>query len=182
MIKGNRVIVLTVVFLAVGLVATNCSATRKDFKKAPETHSSTDANYIEKYKKTARTYKIGRPYKILGQTFYPGHDPSYDEVGIASWYGPNVGVLTANGELFDQDEIAAAHPTLPLPSIVEVTNLENGRVVKVKVNDRGPFKHNRVIDLTRGAAEKIGMIDKGIAKVRVRFLKDETLDYLVYDH
>ena len=124
-------------------------------------------------------YKVGNPYKINGKWYYPAVDYQYDEVGIASWYGPGFhGKSTANGEVFDQDKISAAHRTLPMPSIVKVTNLENGLVLdKVRINDRGPFARNRIIDLSKKAAEELGFIKNGIAKVRVEILEDESRKY-----
>lgn len=119
--------------------------------------------------------KIGNPYQIEGRTYYPSHDPEYEEVGVASWYGPGFhGKSTANGERFDQHALTAAHRTLPLPSIVEVTNLENGRTATVTVNDRGPFSKERIIDLSKAAADKLGVIQNGTAQVRVRYLPEES--------
>ncbi|MGB3723696.1 MAG: septal ring lytic transglycosylase RlpA family protein [Pacificimonas sp.] len=112
--------------------------------------------------------KIGKPYKIGGKTYYPKDDRDYREKGTASWYGPNFhGKPTANGERFDQNALSAAHRTLPLPSWVRVENLDNGREVTVRVNDRGPFAHNRMIDLSRRAAQLLDMQRAGVARVRV---------------
>lgn len=120
-------------------------------------------------------YKLGKPYRINGVWYYPAVNYRYDETGIASWYGPNFhGQRTANGERFDMNQISAAHRTLPLPSMVQVTNLENGRTINVRVNDRGPFAHGRVIDVSRRAAQLLGFARKGTAKVRVRILADES--------
>lgn len=119
--------------------------------------------------------KIGNPYNIDGQTYKPHYDPNYDETGVASWYGPGFhGRSTANGERFDQHAMTAAHRTLPLPSMVKVTNLENGKSTIVKVNDRGPFKKDRIIDLSKAAATKIEMMGKGTAEVRVEYLEAES--------
>jgi rare lipoprotein A len=116
-------------------------------------------------------YKVGRPYQINGRWYYPEYDPSYDRVGVASWYGQDFhGLPTANGEVFDKEQITAAHPTLPLPSIVRVTNLENGRSVDLRVNDRGPFVGDRLIDLSQAAARELGYEGRGLARVRVKFL------------
>lgn len=116
-------------------------------------------------------YKIGKPYEISGQWYYPHHNPDYDEVGIASWYGPGFhGRTTANGEIYNQEALTAAHPTLPMPTLVRVTNLENGRSMVLRVNDRGPFVDNRIIDVSRRAAEDLGFRRQGIAKVRVQYL------------
>lgn len=116
-------------------------------------------------------YKLGAPYRINGRLYVPEYDPSYDRVGIASWYGDDFhGKPTANGEVFDKDRISAAHPTLPLPSRVRVTNLENGRSIELRVNDRGPFVGDRLIDLSEAAAKELGFADRGLARVRVQFL------------
>ena len=116
-------------------------------------------------------YKVGRPYQIKGRWYRPEYDPSYSRVGTASWYGADFhGLPTANGEVFDKEQITAAHPTLPLPSIVRVTNLENGRSLELRVNDRGPFIGDRLIDLSQAAARELGYEDQGLARVRVDFL------------
>ena len=116
-------------------------------------------------------YKLGQPYKVKGRWYYPEYDPGYSRVGTASWYGADFhGLPTANGEVFDRERITAAHPTLPLPSVARVTNLENGRVVDVRVNDRGPFVGDRLIDLSQAAARKLGFEGEGLAPVRVDFV------------
>lgn len=120
-------------------------------------------------------YKVGKPYDIDGKTYYPAENWDYDETGVASWYGPGFhGKPTASGELYDQNATSAAHPTLPLPSIVRVTNLDNGKQVIARVNDRGPFAHGRLIDLSKGAARQIGLDVSGTAKVRVQLLRQES--------
>ncbi len=120
------------------------------------------------------TYKVGNPYKIAGQWYTPKEDPYYDRVGIASWYGKKFnGRLTANGEVFDMNNFSAAHKTLPMPSFVKVTNLDNGRSLVVRVNDRGPFVHGRIIDLSRRAAKELGFLNQGTAKVRVEIAKNQ---------
>ncbi len=127
-------------------------------------------------------YKVGNPYKINGQWYYPAVDYQYDETGMASWYGPGFhGKTTANGEVFDQNKISAAHRTLPMPSVVKVTNLENGMVLNnVRINDRGPFARNRIIDLSKKAAEELGFIKNGVAKVRVEILENESRKYATF--
>ena len=120
-------------------------------------------------------YKVGRPYQIAGIWYYPSEDYEYAETGIASWYGPGFhGKRTANGATYDQSALTAAHRTLPMPSIVRVTNLENGRSLKLRVNDRGPFAKNRIIDVSKRAAELLGFQQKGTAKVRVEILPAES--------
>ncbi len=114
---------------------------------------------------------VGRPYVVAGRKYYPTKTPRPVEVGIASWYGPKFHRrMTANGEWFDMHYLSAAHKTMPLPSYARVTNLENGRTVVVRVNDRGPFVGDRIIDLSRAAAAKLGYLRKGKAKVRVEYL------------
>ena len=114
-----------------------------------------------------------KPYEVGGHWYYPAEQPHYNEVGLASWYGYGDGYgcrVTADGEMMDPGALTAAHKTLPLPSMVEVTNLETGTTIKVRVNDRGPFVAGRIIDLSRAAAEKLGIYGKGTAKVRVRYV------------
>lgn len=121
-------------------------------------------------------YKLGKPYKVNGIWYFPKEDYKYDEIGIASWYGPDFHQKkTANGEIFDMNLVSAAHKTLPLPSVVRVTNLSNGRSLIVRVNDRGPFVNDRLIDLSRKAAQLLGFIDKGTTKVRVELLPEESM-------
>ncbi|WP_374295215.1 septal ring lytic transglycosylase RlpA family protein [Sphingomonas sp.] len=112
--------------------------------------------------------KIGRPYTVRGITYTPAAEPDYDMLGLAGWYGNESGNQTANGERFRVKAIAGAHTTLPLPSYVEVTALDTGRTILVRINDRGPFVRGRIIDLTRGAARQLGIEGRGIAPVRVR--------------
>jgi rare lipoprotein A len=121
-------------------------------------------------------YKLGKPYQVDGAWFYPKVDYEYNETGIASWYGPNFhGKSTANGEIYDQNAMTAAHKTLPMPTVVRVTNLENGRSIEVRINDRGPFKNNRVIDLTRRGAQLLGFESQGTARVRVQVMKEDSI-------
>lgn len=116
-------------------------------------------------------YKVGKPYQVGGVWYVPREQPNYDARGVASWYGDQFHMkATANGETFDMNAVSAAHTTLPLPSMVEVTNLDNGRKLVVRVNDRGPFVDNRIIDLSREAARQLGYDRAGLANVRVRYL------------
>lgn len=122
-------------------------------------------------------YKLGAPYQAGGVWYVPAEQPGYDAVGVAAWYGGGYhGRATADGERFDAAALTAAHPTLPLPSMVEVTNFGNGRSIQVRVNDRGAFRPGRVVDLSRGAAEQLGFVAQGTAKVRVRYLGPAPLD------
>ncbi|MEJ0042423.1 MAG: septal ring lytic transglycosylase RlpA family protein [Rhizomicrobium sp.] len=119
----------------------------------------------------AGVYKIGQPYQIDGTWYYPKEQPDYDETGVASWYGPTFyGHRTANGEVYTAQDLTAAHRTLPLPVNVRVTNLDNGKTIVVRVNDRGPFAKGRIIDLSERAAELLGYKQKGTARVRVTFV------------
>jgi rare lipoprotein A len=120
-------------------------------------------------------YKVGSPYQIDGVTYTPAVDYDYDETGIASWYGPNfTGKITANGELYDMNEVTAAHRTLPMPSLVKVTNLDNGRTIVVRVNDRGPYARGRILDMSRRGAQLLGYEKTGTAKVRVQVMARES--------
>ncbi|MEX0627241.1 MAG: septal ring lytic transglycosylase RlpA family protein, partial [Cucumibacter sp.] len=114
---------------------------------------------------------VGDPYRVAGRWYTPQNDPDYEATGMASWYGSAFhGRLTANGEVFDMNAMTGAHPTLPLPSYVRVTNLENGRSVVVRLNDRGPFTHGRVIDVSGRAADLLGFRIAGTARVRVNYV------------
>lgn len=130
----------------------------------------------EETKKTSYgNYKIGNPYQIQGVWYYPKEDYEYDETGIGSWYGPKFhGRKTANGEIYDMNGVSAAHRTLPLPSFVRVTNLDNGRTLNVRINDRGPYAHGRILDLSRRAAQLLGYEKQGTARLRVRILANES--------
>jgi rare lipoprotein A len=117
-------------------------------------------------------YKVGEPYQIDGKWYYPKEDYSYRETGVASWYGDEFdGRFTANGEIFDMNAVSAAHRTLPMPSVVRITNLENGRSMVVRVNDRGPFVKDRIVDLSHRGADLLGFRAKGTARVKVEILE-----------
>jgi len=116
-------------------------------------------------------YSVGKPYQVAGGWYTPREDPSYDAVGRASWYGELFhGRYTANGEIYDMDRLTAAHPTLPLPVYARVTNLANGRSIVVRVNDRGPYARDRIMDLSRRSADALGFRKNGTAQVRVTYL------------
>lgn len=130
---------------------------------------------VRMIKKQGGTYKVGKPYKIFGTWYYPKEDYKYSEVGIASWYGKDFHAKkTANGEKYDMNTLTAAHRTLPLPSVVRVTNLENGRSLVLRVNDRGPYAKNRIIDISKRGAALLGYQTQGTAKVRVEILEKES--------
>jgi rare lipoprotein A len=120
---------------------------------------------------SAGVYKIGQPYQVDNVWYYPREQPDYDETGIASWYGPTFyGHRTANGEMYDGNALTAAHKTLPMPVNVRVTNLENGKSLVVRVNDRGPYARGRIIDLSKRAAELLDVVETGTARVRVTYI------------
>ncbi len=122
-------------------------------------------------------YKVGNAYKIGGRWYRPKEQPGYNRVGVASWYGELFhGRYTANGEIFDMNALTAAHTTLPMPSYVRVTNLHNGRSLVLRVNDRGPYAHDREIDLSRRSAQALGFERNGTAKVRVQYMGPAPLD------
>ncbi|MDD9331474.1 MAG: septal ring lytic transglycosylase RlpA family protein [Wolbachia sp.] len=126
----------------------------------------------DRYYNTAGSYSIGKSYTINDVTYHPKRHDHYEEIGVASWYGiEDHGTLTANGEVFDRHSISAAHRTLQLPCFVLVTNLKNGKKLVVRVNDRGPFFKNRIIDLSEEAARILGFHKDGITRVKVQYLK-----------
>ena len=124
---------------------------------------------------TSGVYRVGKPYQIAGVWYYPSEDFKYDETGIGSVYGADAqGKPTANGEIYDPNEMTAAHPTLPLPSLARVTNLDTGRSTIVRVNERGPATNNRIIMLSQRAAQLLGYAPDGTAKLRVQILAEES--------
>lgn len=140
-------------------------------RSSPTSSTQPSSTVTTSAAKAKGSYKIGNPYQVAGIWYYPKEDPTYDETGIASWYGPGFhGKQTANGESYDQNELTAAHQTLPMPTFVRVTNLENGRSIVVRINDRGPFVNGRIIDMTRRGAQLLGFIGQGTARVRVQIV------------
>ncbi|MGI9402469.1 MAG: septal ring lytic transglycosylase RlpA family protein, partial [Rhizobiaceae bacterium] len=139
--------------------------------------SSPRLTVAKKTPKGGGRYQVGKPYKIRGKWYTPKEDPTYVASGKASWYGPNFhGRMTANGEIYDQYALSAAHPTMPLPSYARVTNVENGRSVIVRVNDRGPFSKSRIIDLSSRAADLLEYKKQGIASVKVEYVGKARMD------
>ncbi|CBI76438.1 Rare lipoprotein A [Bartonella clarridgeiae 73] len=127
--------------------------------------------------KVAKRIIIGKPYQIKGKQYYPKADPTYQRVGQASWYGSYFhGRLTANGEVYNMNLLTAAHPTLPLPSYARVTNLKNGSSIIVRVNDRGPYIKNRIIDLSKQAATMLGYLNQGTADVKVEYVAEAPIN------
>jgi len=168
---SRKIWILPLALAGLGLALSGCQLNQP---KPPTVAavSETPAPIVDR---TPGAYKVGRPYRVGGTWYYPKADYGYNETGIASWYGPGFhGKTTANGETFDQNALTAAHRTLPMPSMVRVTNLDNGRSIKLRVNDRGPFKNGRIIDLSRRAADLLGFRRQGTAKVRVEIVADES--------
>jgi len=132
---------------------------------------------VKSVAKGGGAYKVGRPYKIAGRWYIPRRVASYVRTGTASWYGSAFhGRRTANGEVYDMGALTAGHPTLPLPSYAYVTNLQNGRTILVRINDRGPYVRDRLIDLSWRAAKELGFATRGLARVRVRYAGRAPLD------
>lgn len=160
---------------AVCLLVANCgSANKLSSRVDPKYGVSSSPRVVEfgdPVPKGGGTYRVGKPYVVAGKTYVPEEDPNYRAEGVASWYGDAFhGRLTANGEVFDMTSLTAAHPTLPLPSYARVTNLANGKSVIVRVNDRGPYHGNRLIDVSNTAAKLLEFRDNGIGRVRVEYV------------
>jgi rare lipoprotein A len=157
------------------LALANCAASKvvnNDNKYSPRVVTEG-----EPVPKGGGAYRVGKPYSVNGRTYVPADNPSYRIEGIASWYGRDFhGRLTANGEVYDMHSISAAHTTLPMPSYVRVTNLDNGRSIIVRINDRGPYHRNRVIDLSIGTAKALDFYSRGLARVRVEYVGPAPLE------
>jgi rare lipoprotein A len=158
-----------------GLALANCAASSKFAAKVdPKYGVETSPRVAEAGKpipKGGGTYRVGKPYVVAGRTYVPEENIDYSAEGLASWYGDDFhGRLTANGEIYDMHAISAAHPTLPMPSYVRVTNLRNKRSIVARVNDRGPFHGNRIIDLSAKTAKLLGFHGDGLARVRVEYI------------
>lgn len=175
-------VVVSVVFMAGMLSAcsssfSQLSSTLSGFGAKKPKYSPRVVRLGQRVPKGGGVYKVGNPYEIAGVTYVPREDPYYDKRGIASWYGEEFhGRKTANGEIYDMYALTAAHPTLPLPSYVEVMNMRNGRRLVVRVNDRGPYKHDRVIDLSKKVAQLLDFYRNGTTPVRVRYIGRAPLD------
>jgi rare lipoprotein A len=164
-------------WVAAPLLLTSCGKPHVGYSPSDRTYdsapSSSPSNQTAMLPSGKGGYKkVGKPYRVAGHWYYPlAYADGYDETGVASWYGTKFhGKKTANGERYDMHAMSAAHKTLPLPTMVRVTNLKNGRSVVVRVNDRGPFVKDRIIDLSYAAARKLGYNDAGTAPVRVEVL------------
>jgi rare lipoprotein A len=135
------------------------------------------AAHDERIPKGGGRYKVGDPYQVGGRWYQPREQTDYDRVGVASWYGSDFhGRHTANGEVFDMHALTAAHPTLPMPSYAYVTNLSNSRTILVRINDRGPYVGDRMIDLSKATADALGLRGRGTGRVRVRYAGPAPLD------
>jgi rare lipoprotein A len=166
----SRAVLSTAVLAVAGCASSDKFARRVDpIYGVPS--SPRVVEFGEPVPKGGGVYRIGKPYVVAGRTYTPEHDPAYRAEGLASWYGNDFhGRFTANGEIFDQHAISAAHPTLPLPSYVRVSNLANRRSIIVRVNDRGPYAKERLIDVSSKAAELLGFRPFGVARVRVEYV------------
>ena len=156
------------------LALANCANSNLSSKVDPKYGVASSTRVVEPGEpvpKGGGVYRVGKPYMVGGREYVPQEDVNYSAVGLASWYGDDFhGRFTANGEVFDMNSISAAHPTLPLPSYVRVTNLANHRSIVVRVNDRGPYVGNRVIDLSVKTAKLLGFYGHGLAKVKVEYV------------
>ena len=160
----------TIILVVIGaLFLSSCST------GTPELSGLSPQAQAEIIKNYGGIYKVGKPYQIAGRWYYPKEDYNYSEVGMASWYGEDFnGKLTANGERYNMNTLTAAHRTLPLPSIVKVTNLQNGRSIILRVNDRGPYVKDRIIDLSKRGAQLLGYMGQGTTKVKVEIMVSES--------
>ena len=162
--------------LALALTLANCGKSDVDSKYGVAA-SRRVVEPGEAVPKGGGTYRVGKPYQVAGRTYVPEENPNYDAEGMASWYGVEFhGRQTANGEVFDMNSVSAAHPTLPIPSYVRVTNLRNQKSLIVRVNDRGPYHENRVIDVSVRSAKLLGFHQYGVTRVRVEFVGRAALE------
>ena len=165
------------VLFAISVIAVVLSACSRFKKSSDQNLSKRVIPLGQPVPKGGGRYKVGNPYKIGGRTYRPAEQPGYNRVGIASWYGEMFhGRYTANGEIYDMNALTAAHPILPLPTYARVTNLQNGRNLVVRINDRGPYARDRIIDMSRRSAQALGFQRDGTARVRVQYLGRAPLD------
>jgi rare lipoprotein A len=159
---------------ALCLLLANCASSKFASRVDPRYGVSSSPRVVgfgEPVPKGGGTYRVGKPYMVAGRVYVPQENVNYRAEGLASWYGDDFhGRLTANGEVFDMNALTAAHPTLPMPCYARVTNLSNGKSLIVRVNDRGPYAANRLIDVSHKAAELLGFQGNGVAKVRVEYV------------
>lgn len=175
-VKGGIIRLGRIVALCgIGLAVANCSGSSKLTSKVDPKYGVTASPRVvaagQAVPKGGGAYRVGKPYQVAGKTYVPKEVDKYKAEGVASWYGDDFhGRLTANGEVFDMHSIAAAHPTLPMPSYVRVTNVDNGHSMVVRVNDRGPFHGNRLIDVSQKAADMLGFKHRGTARVKIEYV------------
>lgn len=167
--------------IAVCFLLANCASSEKFARNVDPKYGVTSSPRVvdmgQPVPKGGGTYRVGKPYTIAGRSYTPETNEDYSAEGMASWYGDDFhGRLTANGEVFDMNALSAAHPTLPMPSYVRVTNLTNRKSVIVRVNDRGPYHSDRVIDLSHKTADLLGFRGNGVARVRVDYVGRASLD------
>ena len=165
----------SVAILGACLALANCASSGKFAGRVDPKYGVSSSPRVVAYgdpvPKGGGTYRVGKPYTVGGRVYVPEEDVDYREDGTASWYGDDFhGRLTANGEVFDMDALTAAHPTLPMPCYARVTNLANGKSLIVRVNDRGPYHGNRLIDVSNKAAELLEFKGNGTARVRVEYV------------
>ena len=186
-VRGLRWLAITMVCCSCAACTTTQAPDSKGYisEKAYGVKAGPRVAYGKKIHKGGGRYMIGKPYVVRGKRYHPKEEPNYDKKGVASWYGSAFrGRPTANGEIYDPDHLSAAHPTLPLPSYVRVTNIENGSSLVVRVNDRGPFHHGRIIDLSSKAADMLDLKHRGTGPVRVQYvdharLGEDDMPYLM---
>lgn len=185
-VRGSARIARVSAALLAGALLASCAAAPTPSSRSKEYFSEAETGvassprvvaYGQPVPKGGGRYMVGKPYRVSGRTYVPRENPNYSATGFASWYGSAFhGRRTANGEVYDMRDLTAAHPTLPLPSYVRVTNLSNGRSVVVRVNDRGPFKRNRVIDVSSTVAEVLDFKRSGTARVKVDYVGPARMD------
>src|SRR3954447_16540313 len=161
--------------VAACLVLANCASSGKFASRVDPRYGVSSSPRVvafgEPVPKGGGTYRVGKPYMVAGRVYVPEEDTSYRAEGLASWYGNDFhGRLTANGEVFDMASLTAAHPTLPMPCYARVTNVSNGKSLIVRVNDRGPYHGNRLIDVSNKAAELLEFKGNGVARVQVEYV------------
>src|SRR5450631_3958429 len=175
--RSHRVLLIArrAAAVAACLVLANCASSGKFASRVDPKYGVSSSPRVvafgEPVPKGGGTYRVGKPYTVAGRIYVPEEDTSYREEGMASWYGDDFhGRLTANGEVFDMASLTAAHPTLPMPCYARVTNLSNGKSIIVRVNDRGPYHGNRVMDVSSRAAELLEFKGNGITRARVEYV------------
>jgi rare lipoprotein A len=181
--RSNQILLMarSAAAMAACLALANCASSGKFASRVDPIYGVSSSPRVvafgEPVPKGGGTYRVGKPYTVAGRIYVPEEDTSYRAEGLASWYGDDFhGRLTANGEVFDMASLTAAHPTLPMPCYARVTNLGNGKSVIVRVNDRGPYHGNRLIDVSNKAAELLEFKGNGVARVRVEYVARAPLE------